>query len=267
MNVDLFTYGAQLVNFALLIFLLQRVLYRPILAAMAARDAEIASRFQSAEEERDRAAHEAQLLAEQRNAIEVQRAALIREARQEAETERKALRLAAHAEVAHLKQAWLASFGEEQRAQKEQLRAQTVDHVFRLAGHLLSALGNINIETAIIKRFLTRIRQLDDEEIQRLTLSLGAERPLVQICSAFAIPAEMRLQLEQALAETLDAVAGSSIRVQYSLDPQLMAGIELRLQDYELTWHLRDELNMVEADLGKHIHGDENASESMQSYG
>jgi F-type H+-transporting ATPase subunit b len=49
MSIDWFTFTAQVVNFLILIWLLQRFLYGPILRVMAERQKYIADRFASAE--------------------------------------------------------------------------------------------------------------------------------------------------------------------------------------------------------------------------
>jgi len=43
MLIDWFTVGAQVINFAILVWLLKRFLYKPILAAVDAREARIAA--------------------------------------------------------------------------------------------------------------------------------------------------------------------------------------------------------------------------------
>lgn len=69
MSIDWVTVAAQLANFLLLVWLLRRFLYRPILDGIDAREAEIARRLAAAEQARsDARAAEAQHLREyQRN--------------------------------------------------------------------------------------------------------------------------------------------------------------------------------------------------------
>lgn len=58
MLIDWFTVIAQIVNFLVLLLLLRRFLYRPILDAMQARERKVAERLESAAQERIRAEEE-----------------------------------------------------------------------------------------------------------------------------------------------------------------------------------------------------------------
>ncbi|HMR03616.1 MAG TPA: F0F1 ATP synthase subunit B, partial [Candidatus Competibacter phosphatis] len=49
MQIDWFTVAAQIVNFLLLVWLLKRFLYRPVLDAMAARQQKIAAALEEAQ--------------------------------------------------------------------------------------------------------------------------------------------------------------------------------------------------------------------------
>ena len=58
MLIDWFTVGAQVVNFLVLVWLLKRFLYKPVLQAIDAREKQVASQLAKAAEERAQAAKE-----------------------------------------------------------------------------------------------------------------------------------------------------------------------------------------------------------------
>ena len=58
MLIDWFTVGAQLLNFMVLVWLMKRFLYQPVLAAIAAREQHIAAGLADAASHMD-AAHQA----------------------------------------------------------------------------------------------------------------------------------------------------------------------------------------------------------------
>src|SRR5690554_7829907 len=60
MSIDWITVAAQLANFLLLVWLLKRFLYRPILKGIDAREAEIAKRLAAAKEAKENADAEKQ---------------------------------------------------------------------------------------------------------------------------------------------------------------------------------------------------------------
>ena len=100
MSVNWFTVAAQVVNFLILVWLLHRFLYGPIVAAMDRREQRIAERLQDAQRKSDAAAAEADAYRRQREELNAERDRLLAEARLEAETLRSTLIEAARAEMA-----------------------------------------------------------------------------------------------------------------------------------------------------------------------
>lgn len=255
MQIDLFTYVAQLINFALLVFLLHRFLYRPITSAMAAREENIAARFHDAEAEREKAHQEAVLFHEKRTAFDAERDALLTAMQQEVADQREAMMLAARAEVDELQQSWLLTIEQEQQHLAQTFRERTIQQVLQLSSHLLSELADVELETKIIKRFLERLRMLEQAEQLKLIDSFAGTDQAAVIYSAFPVAQAQRHQIDAVLqqvlvtANKLDASSAKPVRTRYVDCPELLAGIELRLHDYELTWTVRDELKVLSEEL------------------
>ncbi|MEQ8493043.1 MAG: F0F1 ATP synthase subunit B, partial [Gammaproteobacteria bacterium] len=74
MLIDWFTVAAQAINFLVLVWLLKRYLYRPILAAVDAREARVMARLTEAQLREREAADAAEALAREREALEAARA-------------------------------------------------------------------------------------------------------------------------------------------------------------------------------------------------
>jgi flagellar biosynthesis/type III secretory pathway M-ring protein FliF/YscJ len=85
MQIDWLTVAAQIVNFLVLVWLLQRFLYRPITRAMARREERIETRLSEAKAAREEVEAEAGRLREQQQALEASREEMLSEARQEAD--------------------------------------------------------------------------------------------------------------------------------------------------------------------------------------
>ena len=69
MLIDWFTVAAQAVNFLILVWLLKRFLYKPILGAMDAREQRIASRLRQAETEKAEARKDGEKLRAARKSL------------------------------------------------------------------------------------------------------------------------------------------------------------------------------------------------------
>src|SRR5580704_18070500 len=91
MLIDWFTVGAQALNFIILVWLLQRFLYKPILNAIDAREKRIAAELADADAKKAEARRERDEFKRKNEDFDHQRAALFSKVTGEANAERQRL--------------------------------------------------------------------------------------------------------------------------------------------------------------------------------
>src|SRR5580700_5323703 len=91
MLIDWFTVGAQALNFIILVWLLKRFLYKPILNAIDAREKRIATELADADAKKAEAQKERDEFQHKNQEFDQQRAALLKKATDEANAERQRL--------------------------------------------------------------------------------------------------------------------------------------------------------------------------------
>ena len=91
MLIDWFTVGAQVVNFLILVWLLKRFLYKPILHAIDEREKRIAKELADADTKKAEAQKERDEFQHKNAEFDQQRATLMNKATEEAKTERQRL--------------------------------------------------------------------------------------------------------------------------------------------------------------------------------
>src|SRR5271156_6367849 len=91
MLIDWFTVGAQALNFIILVWLLKRFLYKPILNAVDAREKRIAAELADADAKRAEAQKEREEFQRKNETFDQQRSALLSKATDEANAERQRL--------------------------------------------------------------------------------------------------------------------------------------------------------------------------------
>src|SRR5271169_3550305 len=91
MLIDWFTVGAQALNFIILVWLLKRYLYKPILDAIDAREKRIAAQLADADKKKADAQVERDEYQRKNEVFDQQRAALMSQATDEAKAERQNL--------------------------------------------------------------------------------------------------------------------------------------------------------------------------------
>src|SRR5664279_4341700 len=91
MLIDWFTVGAQTLNFLILVWLMRRYLYKPILHAIDTREKRIATELADADAKEAEARKERDEFQRKNEDLDHQRAELLRKATDDANTERQRL--------------------------------------------------------------------------------------------------------------------------------------------------------------------------------
>lgn len=244
MLIDPFTVIAQIINFALLIWLLRRFLYGPVTRAMEAREARIREEVESArrlraEAEAEGARYKA-LLAD----LESQRDARLLAVQTEAEAHRQATIREARAEVSELRERWRRALEEEKETFLRELRVHVARESLDVMRRALKELADADLESRFIRRFLDRLGAMDADDRARLTAAARAGDEL-RIRTAFPLSGAHRASLAGGIGEVL----GVELAPRFETDPDLVAGVELRAGDLVVAWTLDEYLDAFERAL------------------
>lgn len=259
MQIDWFTLVAQLFNFLVLVWLLKRFLYQPILDAIDAREQGIAQTLHEAAITQQQASAERDKLAASNAALDAQSAALLEQARAAATTERQQLVQEAHVEAEALAQ----RRRQDQLQELQQLHAEiyrlTLSEVFALARKLLSDLANSTLEQSVVEAFIAQLQVMPEEPRKELARALTSGQAGGLIRSAFPLDAALQTRLQ----ESVDAWAGAQIPLQFKTDEQLICGLELSAKGLHSTWNIATYLEELQASLTEQLSVPDN-SESAE---
>lgn len=246
MSVDWFTFTAQLLNFALLVWLLKRFLYRPILDAIAAREKRISAELADAAAVKAAARDERERFERNNRDLEQQREALIDRARQEAHAEYERLVAAARAasdEFGRKRMQALRSSVEN----LEQAMGQRVQHeVFAITRKILDELASESLQERMTATFLSRLQTLDADRRGRLRAVVASKDALL-LRSAFELAQSQRDAIRAALVD----MAGSEVGLHFEALPDLVSGIELIADGHKIAWSISDYLATLEKKVGE----------------
>ncbi|MEI6349786.1 MAG: F0F1 ATP synthase subunit B [Verrucomicrobiota bacterium] len=241
MLIDWFTVGAQIVNFLVLVWLLKRFLYRPVLDAIDQRERSIRDAIESAA--RTQAdADQARTEFEQKNAaLAREQESLLDRARKSAEAERLRSVESARTETAALRAKWMESLAAEARALRDDLTLKAQDEIIAIARQALRDFSGADLEERAASLFVKRLKELDLEERRRIALALKESGEAMVVRSAAPVAAAARQQIEAALTELFDPKASA----RFETNESLVSGFEVALGGYQLSWTLREYLDSL----------------------
>jgi F-type H+-transporting ATPase subunit b len=242
MLIDWFTVSAQVVNFLILMWLLKRFLYKPILTAIDEREKRIADQIAQAEAKQTEANRQLSDFQSKTLEFDQQRDALLSQAKGEAKEERQKLLDEAHSEYDALRTSQKEALDRERISVSQQLVKRTKAEVFAIARKTLSDLASASLDESIANVFVQRLRSLTAQEVGQLTDAFKASPQTPLVHSMFDLAPPQRAAIESALKDTL----GGLPQVRFETAPGLVSGIELELQGYKLSWSIADYLDSFE---------------------
>lgn len=238
MELSWSTFVLEIINFLVLVWILKRFLYKPVLDV-------ISRRHQGIEQTRadaDALQAEAKTLQQQYEnrladwnkerqqlretltlELEVERKRKLEELQTELDQQREKLRVA-----------------EASRQQDTQRKIEQValNQAAEFAARLLQQIADANTEERLVELVISQLTQLPGERLQSIRNHYGQTPDAIQVVSAFELKAQLRDELEKAI----QTLTGQDLPTHYQLNSDLIAGLRITVGAWVLAANLEDEL-------------------------
>jgi F-type H+-transporting ATPase subunit b len=245
--IDWYTVAAQALNFLILVWLLKRYLYQPVLDAISAREQRIAMQLADAASKEAAATKEREEFQRKNTELESQRSALLVTATAEAKAERERQLELVRKDAEVLRSGLLESLSNDRQALSDQIIRKTRDEVLAIARKTLAELATTSLEESMSRVFTDRLRALSAEDRKLLAASIEAASGTAVVRSAFELTAQQRTAIEQAISE----IRGAAVHVSFESVPSLISGVELSAGGRKLAWSIADYLAALEKRVGE----------------
>ncbi|MDE1964770.1 MAG: hypothetical protein KGI42_12800 [Xanthomonadaceae bacterium] len=235
MTIDFWTLALQALNALVLIWLLSRVLYRPVVRVIAQRREATAKLLADAEAERDRARQATAAATAQQTELAAGRDAAMKAAQTDAEAARTRLLAAAQAEAEALRQQAQTERDKQLAAQRRADERRAATLAVDIAARLLDRLPASARIAGFLDDLVASLRALPDSQRQKLA---DPATPL-----ALVAPRTLEASERDRCVQAIQQAIGRSAALQPAVDPNLIAGLELRSPDLVVSNHLRADLD------------------------
>jgi len=247
MLIDWFTVGAQVLNFLILVWLLKRFLYHPVLDAIDAREQRIGKELADADAKKAEASKERANFEQKNAAFDKEKATLLAQATASANTERQRLLDAARQDAAELSAKRHESLQREAQNLNQEISRRTQQEVFAIARKALSDLAGTRLEQSMVAVFVERLQALGDDEKQKLAIALKSESVPIVVRSGFDLPPAQQAAIKTSVHDLL----GADVDLVFETAPELVSGIELRADGQKLAWSIAEYLTALESSIGE----------------
>ncbi len=248
MSFSWWTFALQAINFLILVWLLRRFLFKPVMAIVVQRKEELARGTAEASAEKEKAINLQRELQAQRAGIDAERQKAIEEQRGQLAAERSKMIDEARAEAEKIRVQAIKQLSEERGAAAQELFSQTVELAVSIAQRLLGEVAVPSIEHAFLDRVLDQLDRLPDAEKTALGTDPGASSTVVTTAHPLDTAEEARWR------EQLGKRIGSVATIKFNSDAALIAGAEITFPTAILRFSWRDALTVVANEIHRNEH-------------
>ncbi len=243
-NDTWFTYSAQIINFLILVWLLRRFLYRPVLQAIEKREQGFTLREKEASKVEAEALELLEDYHQRLNALENSRETMMAQVQEEV-TEWKSEQIEqAKEEVAQARQRWHSAYQRERERILRTMKESVGLEVQEMAKVLLRELTNCDLESLMIDVFLKNFAE-SPEGLSRFRKAMMPDQRL-RIRSAFPISEDSQKRMMNLLNEKPETSSSLIENWELIIDTDLICGIELVYGDHRWSWSLAQSLDELE---------------------
>ncbi|MBB1437171.1 F0F1 ATP synthase subunit B [Shewanella sp. SG41-4] len=245
MLIDWFTVFAQVINFLVLVWLLKRFLYRPILNAIDAREQRIAAQIADTDAKGIEADLRCEEFQQKNTDFEQQKTTRMNQLRDETKAERARLLEAVRVESEELRRKLQIALKNEQLDLQGAISRGARDEIFSIARKVLGDLAGTTLEAAMTEVFINRLHSLNDEEVATLQSAISppmnVSTQAILVRTAFALPKQQCSLVEVAIKKILD----HDLPIRFETEPDVISGIELSINGQKISWSINEYLSSL----------------------
>ena len=240
------TFFLEIFNFLVLVWILKRFLYKPVLEAIAHRKSVIDKTLADA------------------NAQEAGAQALVEQYQNRLadwENEKEKLAAGVAAEISAQRATMIAALENSLKQEREKARVleerrlnqlknraeeEGIARGVQFTGRLLACAACAELEARLVNRTLEDLPRLPEEQIKALRSVCRQDGVRVKVTSAFPLSAAQR----SAIARRLKEVTEDSVAVEFTEDSRLLAGLRISVGPWILRANVEDELEFFAQAVG-----------------
>lgn len=235
MSLDPWTLAFQLLNFAVLLLVLLRLLFRPVREIMERRATEIQAALDAANKARAEADRLAAGMDGERGRLQARRAEMLRALEAEIEEHRQRRLAAAATEAGEVVERGRALLAAERQRAEDELRGRAIRTAADFSAALVGQIADVDLHRALLRR-----------------LPDGLAGAAAELKGAAAAGQGVALRIESAFALNDEEAAGVRSAVERflpvsdlatAIEPGLLAGVRLRGAERVYDFSLRGQLD------------------------
>lgn len=238
MELNWSTFLLEIVNFLVLVWILKRFFYKPVLGAIARRKASVERTLEEANSLHQKAESLQHQYQDRLVIWERERQTALRHLDKEIEEERARQMEAMRGALEKEREKARVIERQQRETERRQIEQTALLQSAQFAARLLSIAAGPELERSLLDLLTKQLAESPAEQLDRLRALEGKGPERILVTSAYPLGGAERTELEQ----TLGAALGTRGPYHYSQDPALLAGLRINIGPWVLAANLQDEL-------------------------
>jgi F-type H+-transporting ATPase subunit b len=242
MKFDIWTFLFQIINFVVLLFILKRLLYKPIREIMEKRRGIIEKNVEDAEKTKMEAQELKRKYQEEMDKLKDVRILAFEKLQEEVEVERKKLMGRAEEEAGKIIEKERAIFDTEKKRLETELKDKAIDTICVFASRLLRDISDEELHSAVYRKLLKEVERITSD----ITKIEKKDEPLaIEIITAYELSEEEL----KGLQKTMESLISRKVDINQTIDKNLIAGIRIKAYDMVYDFSLSGQIDSLKLRL------------------
>jgi F-type H+-transporting ATPase subunit b len=254
MQIDWFTVGAQTLNFLLLVWLLKRYLYAPILKAIDARESQVAKVISDAERIKLNAELQSNLFNKKNIEIDNKRDELLKEANVIAHKQGEQIVLEANINADKISKHRLLALEKELQHYQDKIVLKTLVEIYEIARKVMADLADVELEQQMFEHFCRHLHNINSDETNNLHRAIEEDNSVLRLSSAFELSTTQIEKIDAILQKLIarkstahkSSTTNKPYQLKHEVKTELIMGIELRSNVWKIGWNSDDYLKVLQ---------------------
>ena len=238
MEFNTTTFILEIINFLILIWILQRLFYKPLLEIIAKRKQHIDQSLEEAKKLHDEAEEQRKLYENRQQLWEQEKKTAQAELNQQFEVERSAQLEMLRSELEQERQKAKVTLTRQQEEFQQQAEKQALENGARFASLLLKQTAGPEVENRLVAMLIDELNALPEAAKISLQATDTKKYLNVMVTSTYPLATDLMQQLEQKLGRLI----ARPMNFQYQQDSALIAGIRIDIGAWVLHANVDKEL-------------------------
>lgn len=242
MKFNIWTLLFQIINFVILLYILRRILYKPIREIIEKRRGLIAKTVEDAEKTKKEALELKEKNQEELNKAKELQSQMLEQTREEALKDRNKLLDEANKEAAKINEKEKALIYAEKMRIESELKNKTLEIVSVFASNLLKDISDEELHNAIFRKLL--------KENGRIISDISKIKETEEILNIDLITAyPLQMGDVKTFQETLESKLTKKVKINTTIDKMLIAGVRIKAYDMIYDSSLAGQVNALASRL------------------